>query len=127
MHRVVKSGRAGSDSWAPPPGGPRAMEGFPGLSVAVAVVVLPMRIPFPASVLVMTPVSIGVANPTAWMTINSPLTMFRLAPTIVAIMVASDTDTMVAVRVTALVGMAKRYCRESGQCYEPSRRNIWML
>jgi hypothetical protein len=103
------------------------MEGFPGLSVAVAVAVLPMRIPFPASVLVMTPVSIGVANPTAWMTINSLLAMFRLAPTSVAIMVASDTDTMVAVRVTALVGMAKRYCRECGQCYEPSRRNIWMF
>jgi len=103
------------------------MEGFLGLSVAVAVVVLPMRIPFPASVFVMTPVSIGVANPTAWMTINGLLTMFRLAPTFVAIMVASDADTMVAVRVTALVGMAKRYCRESGQCYEPSRRNIWML
>lgn len=87
------------------------MEGFPGLSVAVAVVVLPMRIRFPASVFVMTPVPIGVANPTAWMTINSLLTMFRLVPTLVAIMVARDTDTMVAVRVTALVGMAKRYGR----------------
>jgi hypothetical protein len=103
------------------------MERFPGLSVAVAVVVLPMRIPFPASVLVMTPVPIGVANPTAWMNINSLPTMFRLAPTFVSIMVASDTDTMVAVRVTALVRMAKRYCRESGQCKEPSRRNVWML
>ena len=85
------------------------MEGFPGLSVAVAVVVLPMRIPFPAGVLVMTPVPIGVANPTARMTINSLLAMFRLAPAFVAIMVACNTDTMVAVRVTALVGMAKRY------------------
>ena len=103
------------------------MEGFPGLSVSVAVAVLPMRIPFPAGVLVMTPVSIGVANPTAWMTINRLLTMFRLAPTIVAIMVASDTDTMVAVRVAALVGVAKRYCRESGQCYESSHRNIGMF
>ena len=85
------------------------MEEFPGLSIAVAV--LPMRIPFPASVLVMTPVSIGVANPTAWMTINGLLTMFRLVPTLVAIMVARDTDTMVAVGVTPLVGMAKRYRR----------------
>ena len=109
----------------PAASGAQAMEGFPGLTVAVAV--LPMRIPFPASVLVMTPVPIGVANPTAWMTINSLPTMFRLTPTLVAIMVASDTDTMVAVSVTALVGMAKRNCRESGQCYEPSGRHIWMF
>jgi hypothetical protein len=46
------------------------------LSVAVVVVVLPVRIPFAAGVLVMTPVPIGVANPTARTVTNSIPTIF---------------------------------------------------
>ena len=42
-------------------------------------------------------------------------------------MVAGHTDTVIAVRVTAFIGMTQRYCRESGQCYQTSRRDKRML
>jgi hypothetical protein len=44
--------------------------------VVVVVAVLPMRIPFPAGILIMAPVPIGVANPSARMSINLLLTIF---------------------------------------------------
>ena len=81
-----------------------------GLSVPVVVVVLPMRIPFLAGVLVMTAVPIGVANPAPRMAVNTVLTIFRLGPTFVAIVVTSNTDTMIAVGVAALVSMTKGQC-----------------
>lgn len=83
---------------------------FPGLSVVgVLVVVVPVRVPFPAGVLKMTPIPIGVAYPTARMAINCFLAVFRLAPTFVSVVVAFDAHAMIAVRVAALVGMSERY------------------
>ena len=82
------------------------------LSVAVAivlVVVLPVVVPFPVRVLEMTPVPIGIANPTTLTAIDRVLAIFRLAPTPVSVVVAANPYAMIAVRVTALVGMSKRY------------------
>ena len=56
---------------------PTRHEMLSGLSIAIVVVaMLPMRIPFPIGVLVMTPIAIGVANPAAWPAVNFILTIF---------------------------------------------------
>ena len=79
------------------------------IAVTAAFVVLPVVITLPVGVLKMTPVPIGIANPTTRTAINCVLAMFRLAPTSVAVVVAANPHAMIAVRVAALVGMSKRY------------------
>jgi len=75
----------------------------------VLVVVLAVVSILPVGVLKMTPVSIGVANPTARPAVERVPAVFRLAPTSVPVVVALDPHAMIAVRVAALVGMSKRY------------------
>lgn len=80
------------------------------LSIAVVlIVVLPVVVSLPVGVLKMTPVPIGVANPPTSTTINYVLAVFRLSPTSVPVVVAGYPHAMIAVRVTALVGMSKRH------------------
>jgi hypothetical protein len=66
-------------------------------------------VPLPVDVFKTTPVPIGIANPTTLTAINRVLVIFRLAPTPVSVVVAANAHAMIAVRVTALVGMSKRY------------------
>jgi hypothetical protein len=73
---VTISGLSAAAGRAPQPAGPSALGVISSLSVAVVVVVLPVRIPFPAGVLVMTSVSVGVANPTTRTAINAVLAIF---------------------------------------------------
>jgi hypothetical protein len=86
------------------------LRGFSNLSIArvILVVVLPVVLPL-AVVLKPTPVAIGIASPTTRTTVDCILAVFRLAPTSVSVVVASNRHTMIAVRVAALVGMSKRY------------------
>jgi len=71
--------------------------------------VLPVVVFPPVGVLKMTPVPIGIANPTTLTTINSVLAIFRLAPTSIPIVVAPNPHAMIAVRVAALVSVSKRH------------------
>jgi hypothetical protein len=80
------------------------------LSVAVVlVVVLAVMVFLPVGVLKMTPVPIGIANPTTLTAINFVVAIFRLAPTSIAVVVAANPHAMISIRVTALVGMSKRH------------------
>jgi hypothetical protein len=70
---------------------------------------LPMVLPFSVGVLKMTPVSVGIANPTTGTRIHCAPAIFRLAPTSVPVVVASNPHTMIAVRVATLVSVSKRH------------------
>ena len=80
------------------------------LSVAVVlVVVLPVVLALRVGVLKMTPVTVGIANPTTPTAINCVFAIFRLAPTSVPVVVAANPHAMIAVCVAALVAVSKRY------------------
>lgn len=74
--------------------------------VAVVVVVVPMGVPFPAGIFVVTSIAVGVANPPARRVVDIPIAILRLAPTPITIMVASDSNAVVAIRIASLVSVS---------------------
>jgi hypothetical protein len=76
--------------------------------MVIIVVVLAVVARPPVGVLKMTPVTIGIANPTTFTAIICVLAIFRLAPTSVTVPIAVDAHAMIAVRVAALVGVSER-------------------
>jgi hypothetical protein len=79
------------------------------LPVAVVLVVaLPVVVALRVGVLKMTPVTVGIANPTTPTAINCVFAIFRLAPTSVPVVIAPNPHAVITVCVAALVGMSKR-------------------
>ena len=87
---------------------------------------VPMRVPFVTIVLVVTPISIGVANPMTATSIIVGRMVFRLAPAYVTILVACHTNTMMAVHIAALISVRNGVCwikDRTSQAYKDSEQH----
>ena len=73
-------------------------------------VVVPVRVPFVAIVLVVTSLAFRIAYPMTATSIIVGLVIFRLTPAYVTILVACHTYTVVAIHIAAFVGARDGGC-----------------
>jgi hypothetical protein len=76
--------------------------------IVISVIVVPVRVPLPTRVLIMTPIPTGFTHPTPWTAIDILPVVFRLAPAVVTVPVASYADAMVAIRIAAFKSVSYR-------------------
>ena len=91
-------------------------------------VVVPMRVPLVAIVLVVTPIPIGIAHPMPATSIIVSRMIFRLTPADVAILVACHTNTVATIHITAFISVRDRGCwikdRRSRACNDSGQQDF---
>ena len=70
--------------------------------------VVPMRVPLVAIVLIVTPIPVGVAHQMPATSIIVSRMVFRLTPANVAILVACHTNTVATIHITAFISVRDR-------------------